>query len=319
MVNAQTLFAGISCVCVPYIIYKGYQIFGYADQIKKEAPECTQTNPYFAQLFLGTIALLIIVMIPVQAVAKSLFMKALPVGKFPIGTKGRDLKAQVIAERVFRFFVYCSTTLALFWSCKQSNFLHKYLLGSETDPQFFINYPCQPVPRFLDDLYVIKLAYHCFEAILTMVFHRDRRDFSEFLLHHLLTIAMVSYSYFTNFLPVGSIVMIIMDFTDIFVAMFKMAVDVNETMQNTLFILMLVTWSYFRIYFFPVHVIKPFYDQAWSHPHEVAAGTGPFLIIFLCVLQILNVFWLGLMLKGFFRRILSKKILPKNHVLYKVE
>lgn len=157
-------------------------------------------------------------------------MKALPIGKFPLGTKSRELKAEVISERVFRFFVYSSTTLALFWSVKQSNYLHKNLTGTEAHPHFFINYPCQTVPRFLDDLYVIKLAYHFYEAILTLAFHRNRRDFAEFMLHHLLTIALVSYSYFTNCLPVGSIVMILMDFTDIFVAMFKMAVDVNETM-----------------------------------------------------------------------------------------
>ena len=58
------------------------------------------------------------VMVPVEAVAKSLFMKALPITKFPHGSKARATKAEIISERVFRFFVYCSTTLALFWSCK---------------------------------------------------------------------------------------------------------------------------------------------------------------------------------------------------------
>jgi hypothetical protein len=147
--------------------------------------------------------------------------------------------------------------------------LHKGLLGSEENPNFFINYPCQPIPRFLDDLYVIKLAYHFFEAVLTILFHRDRRDFGEFLFHHVLTIALVSYSYFTNFLPIGAVTMLVMDMTDIFVAMFKMAVDINETMQNALFTLMFFTWSYFRIYYFPVYVLYPFYEQAWSHPHYV--------------------------------------------------
>ena len=112
----------------------------------------------------------------------------------------------------------------------------------------------------MDDLYVIKLAYHSYEAVLTLAFHRGRRDFAEFLFHHILTIALVLYSYSSNFMPVGSVVMIVMDFTDIFVAMFKMAVDVNEAMQNALFGLMFLTWSYFRIYYYSVWVIKPFID-----------------------------------------------------------
>lgn len=64
--------------------------------------------------------------------------------------------------------------------------------------------------------------------VLNVLFHRDRRDFSEFLLHHILTIALVLFSYSVNFLPVGAIIMLLMDFSDIFVAVFKMAVDVNE-------------------------------------------------------------------------------------------
>jgi hypothetical protein len=63
--------------------------------------------------------------------------------------------------------------------------------------------------------------------------------------------------------------MIVMDFTDIFVAMFKVAVDVNEMMQNVLFCLMTAAWAYFRIYYFPMHIIVPFYEQAWNHPHPM--------------------------------------------------
>lgn len=258
MVNAQTLFNVLSGICVPYVAYKGYQLFSFTDYLRKESPECYQSNPYFWQLFFGTIALLIMVMVPVEAVAKSLFMKALPPNKFPYGSKARVTKSEIISERVFRFFVYCSTTLAIFWSLKQSNYLHKGLLGSEEYPNFFQNYPCQPLPRFLDDLYVIKLAYHSYETMLTLAFHRGRRDFAEFLFHHILTIALVLYSYSSNFMPVGSVVMIVMDFTDIFVAMFKMAVDVNEAMQNALFALMFLTWSYYRIYYYSVWVIYPF-------------------------------------------------------------
>ena len=74
--------------------------------------------------------------------AKSLFFKTLPQEKFPYGTKARDLKAQMIAERVFRCLVYCTTSIAIFWSLKRSNFLHRHLTGTEDYPDFFQNYPC---------------------------------------------------------------------------------------------------------------------------------------------------------------------------------
>jgi very-long-chain ceramide synthase len=60
------------------------------------------------------------------------------------------------------------------------------------------------------------------------LFHRDRRDFSEFLLHHILTIVLVGYSYGTNVIPIGGSVMLIMDASDALVAIFKLTVDVYE-------------------------------------------------------------------------------------------
>lgn len=64
-------------------------------------------------------------------------MKALPTNKFPLKSKGREIKAAMMAERVFRFFVYTTTSIILFWLMKQSNFLDSRLMGSTSDPQFF--------------------------------------------------------------------------------------------------------------------------------------------------------------------------------------
>ncbi len=170
---------------------------------------------------------------------------------------------------MFRFLVYCTTSIALFWSLKQSNFLHKGLTGTEDRINVFQNYPCQSVPNFLDDIYVIKLAYHCYEMVLNVCFHRDRRDFSEFLLHHILTIALVLFSYIVNFLPIGAIIMLLMDFSDIFVAVFKMAVDVNEVFQTINFFIMLFTWIYIRIWHFPIYVLYPFIVDLYTIKHPV--------------------------------------------------
>jgi acyl-CoA-dependent ceramide synthase len=55
-----------------------------------------------------------------------------------------------------------------------------------------------------------------------------RRDFSEFLLHHIITIVLIGASYYSNYIPVGAVIMLVMDFSDIFVAIFKMTIDVND-------------------------------------------------------------------------------------------
>jgi len=60
------------------------------------------------------------------------------------------------------------------------------------------------------------------------LFHRDRRDFSEFLLHHIVTIVLVGYSYSTNVIPIGGSIMLVMDASDVLVAVFKLTIDVYE-------------------------------------------------------------------------------------------
>lgn len=82
----------------------------------------------------------------------------------------------------------------------------------------------------MDDFYIIKFAYHFYECIVVTLFHRDRHDLAEHVLHHIFTIVLVGYSYVTNVIPIGGVVMLIMDWSDIFVAMFKLTVDVTETL-----------------------------------------------------------------------------------------
>jgi TLC domain len=173
----------------------------------------------------------------------------------------------MMAERMYRFILYLSFTLLGLWILKQGNFLHRYLLGSEHNPQYFNNYPCQVLPRYLDDFYIIKFAYHVFEMLNATLFHRDRRDFSEFLLHHIVTIVLVGYSYSTNVIPIGGSIMLIMDASDVLVAVFKLNVDVYEKFTLPTFLVMLAGWIYFRLWFFPIYLIKEIWLQAQATGH----------------------------------------------------
>ena len=85
------------------------------------------------------------------------------------------------------------------------------------------------------------------------LFHRNRRDFSEFLLHHIITLVLVVYTYMGNCIPVGAGIMLTTDISDIFVALFKISVDVNEIAQKVLYLTMFASWGYFRMFYYPVY------------------------------------------------------------------
>ena len=79
----------------------------------------------------------------------------------------------------------------------------------------------------LDEFYIFKLGYHFFELCQTISRDRDRRDFMEYFLHHLLTAALIFFSYTLNCMPVGAAVMILHDITDLAVSIFKLTVDIT--------------------------------------------------------------------------------------------
>lgn len=111
------------------------------------------------------------------------------------------------------------------------------------------------MPNYLDDFYIIKFSYHFFECLLATLFHRKRYDFSENFIHHILTIVLICYSYCTNVIPIGAVIMLIMDSSDIFVSFFKLTVDVSPRLQFAMFVGMFVSWIYLRMWFYPVHLI----------------------------------------------------------------
>lgn len=97
-------------------------------------------------------------------------MESLPKDKFPKDSKLRSDKAEIMAERVYKMAIYVLTTVVMFYLMKVGGYLHYYLLGDQSNPQYMKNYPCQHIPDYLDDLYIVKLGYHLFELCNTILF-----------------------------------------------------------------------------------------------------------------------------------------------------
>lgn len=167
----------------------------------------------------------------------------------------------MLSERVHKLFIYTVTTLMLFYILKNSDFLHVYLQGNKPNPNYFNNYPCTKLPNYLDDFYVMKLAYHGYEMVYTLLFQRHRRDFPEYILHHTVTLFLISFSYSLNFLNIGAVIMLLHDYSDIILSIFKLTVDTTSAIvQYIAYAIMLSNWIFTRHYFFVVWIIKAYYD-----------------------------------------------------------
>lgn len=185
-------------------------------------------------------------------------MKVIPEKKFPIGSEARESKTQMMGERIFKIIMNfsCVTVLYSILSGEDCDFLDTFAGGRIVDPLYFLNYPCQKLPQYLDSFYVFKMSYHCYELIYTIIFDLKRVDFPEYMLHHFLTFILILFSYTCNYMVGGSIVMILHDGTDFTTTIFKLVVDVTPYyIQIPAYITMLVSWIYFRLWFFPVRLI----------------------------------------------------------------
>jgi hypothetical protein len=138
-------------------------------------------------------------------------------------------------------------------------------LGDQERPLYYKDYPCTPLPKHLDDFYIIKIAYHFHELCYTLAFKYHKKDTPEMTLHHIVTLMLIVFSYTSNSLPIGAVIMFIHDISDVFLNVFKIVVETQKI--NVIYITyftFMINWLYFRIYFFPMWAIRLYYEDCGS-------------------------------------------------------
>lgn len=67
--------------------------------------------------------------------------------------------------------------------------------------------------------YLMQLAYWCQQLIvLVLRLEKPRKDFTELVIHHFVTIWLVGWSYSINLTYIGNAVFLTMDVSDVFLA-----------------------------------------------------------------------------------------------------
>lgn len=124
-----------------------------------------------------------------------------------------------------------------------------------------------------------------------------------------MTWSLIFFSYSLNYMPVGAAVMILHDLTDLSVTMFKLTVDVTHiVIQSVFYVILLVSWVYLRLWYFPVHVTYRLHEECYQDVVCRFMQYQPLNMMtsFLWGLFCLHIFWFYLMVKGFLKRIRSK-------------
>ncbi|VDM22263.1 unnamed protein product [Hydatigera taeniaeformis] len=79
--------------------------------------------------------------------------------------------------------------------------------------EFFRAYPHHKMSRCIFWYYMVELAYYV-SGLIWVFLEVKRKDFIVMLTHHVVTVALIAFSYLTNYFRIGSVIMLLHDSAD---------------------------------------------------------------------------------------------------------
>ncbi|EDQ89724.1 uncharacterized protein MONBRDRAFT_20758 [Monosiga brevicollis MX1] len=158
-----------------------------------------------------------------------------------------------------------------------------------------------------ESYYVAELAYYVSGIFIHVFLDQPLKDYWVMFSHHVITILLIYCSYVFGYQRVGMLVLLCHDVSDIFLDYAKCFHYLDLDMLSTLtFVNMLISWVLYRLYYYPTIAINSaMFESIEEGPkpkfHEL-------FCIWLSLLQILHVYWFGLMLDVARRRLFEGEI-----------
>lgn len=157
------------------------------------------------------------------------------------------------------------------------------------------NYPEHSVDNDVWWYYMISLSFY-WSMTLTHFFEVKRKDFWQMFFHHLVTIALITFSWTCNLTRIGTLVLIVHDCADIPLQMSKMSIySGHKAFCDAVFAIFTVLWIVTRVGIFPAWIV---YSTAIEAPTIVPMFPAYYIFnSLLCCLLVLHVYWTYLILR----------------------
>ena len=152
---------------------------------------------------------------------------------------------------IFKFLYFTASSIFGYYVLRDLQFFPAMALGRGDMNLVWKDWPYFNKTPYFDYYYVGQVGYHT-ASLFHHLHQTPRNDFIELLLHHLITVILMVFSYMTQYSNIGCIVLFIHDWSDIPIAMTRMCTDFkNKIPCVTFFIGILTIFGYSRIFVFP--------------------------------------------------------------------
>ncbi|KAK3592980.1 hypothetical protein CHS0354_023204 [Potamilus streckersoni] len=155
----------------------------------------------------------------------------------------------------------------------------------------WIGWPKQGIDRDVYWYYVLELGFY-WSLVYTLAVDHKRKDFYEMVIHHLVTILLIYFSWVLNFVRVGTLVLAVHDASDYWMAAAKMAKYINKQMLcEVSFVIFCITWIISRLIIYPYVVLYTTTVETYGIVMDVTFGSHWFFNFLLYILQVLHIIW----------------------------
>ncbi|KAF4046802.1 TLC domain [Phytophthora infestans] len=212
-------------------------------------------------------------------------------------------KKRVVEDRVhrfttvlFKFMYFFAITIVGFKVMEHEPWLPPSLGGKGEAIKTFHVLSDAPSSA-LTYYFMVQLGYHLHSLLFMVFFSPIRNDFIEMLLHHVATILLIGGSHLANFTEFGALVVFTHDVGDVTGYGIKSIVDSGNTpLVVFMYLMLLVSWAYTRLFVFPCHLIKTTFTVLSEEHLGINHTFAHPMVAMLCMLMVLHVYWYFLFL-----------------------
>lgn len=218
----------------------------------------------------------------------------------------REIRAEKAAYNIYKMLYFLFGYITGTYVCLHADWFPPVLGGSGDSYNIFKGFPYQSTESFpyLRGFIMVQLGFHM-QVFVSQAMSSPKKNFIEMFLHHFMTVLLIILAYYMNYIPVSGIVLVLHDFSDIFVTTTRVLLDTpyDKLMLGNYFALM-ISWVYTRLWLFPMLVVYPciyldlFDEGVDKYGWSIFAGLLHFLMS-------MHIYWFVLLCKMGFGYILK--------------